>query len=130
MACDVAGRLLDREQVRLPGLPRWRPDADEDDLRVANRVAGRADEPQPAGGDVATEEVVQPRLLEGHTADLERLELGLVLIGAGDLMAEFGQRDARHEADVTCPDDGDPHQTASRRFGMRPAPASSDSIQV
>jgi hypothetical protein len=64
---------------------------------------------EAAGFDVFPDEIIEARLVNGHAAGLEELDLGGVLIDADDLVADFGKAGPGHQTDITSSNDGQLH---------------------
>src|SRR5215211_3018753 len=89
---------------------RWCPDGDEDRLRIAHwrgEVGGKV---EPSFARIALDQFGEPRLENRDQAALKRLDLGSVLIDAGDMMTEIGKARSRHKADIASPDHGNTHR--------------------
>ena len=86
-----------------------RADRDEHRLRLGNGGGKVGGEEQAAVADVAGDQLLQPRLEDRHDALLQPRDLGRVLVDAGDDMAEVRKAGTRDQADIACPDHGNPH---------------------
>ena len=86
-----------------------RADGDEHDVRRLDRRRQVGRERQPLFGDVAADDLFEPRLVDRHLAGGQRGDLCRVLVHARDRVAVLGQAGAQHESDVTGPHDGDFH---------------------
>ncbi len=90
--------------------------ADRDEHRVGGRNRGRelGGELQPAAARIGRDQLVQPRLEDGHFAALERGDFAAVLVDAGHLVAEIGKAGPGNEADIAGADHGNAHAYPSR----------------
>jgi hypothetical protein len=89
---DLARRLIDEGEVRVSvAAPRRRADRDEHRVRFRHRRLQLGRELQPPSLRIGRDEFGQARLVDRHLASLERIDLGTVLVDAGDLMAEIGK---------------------------------------
>ena len=64
---------------------------------------------QPLGLDVALDQLGQPRLVDRDLAAVEGVDLLLVDVDAGHVVAALGEAGAGDQADVTGADHGDLH---------------------
>ncbi len=92
---------------------RGRAHGDEHDLGLTHRMGEVGVELQPARSDVAAYQVVEARLEDRHLAGLEALDLGGVLVDAGDLVAEVGEAGAGDQADIARTDHRNAHGALS-----------------
>jgi len=97
---------------------RGRPDRDEDRLGPFHPCGKLAGEGQPAGRDVAGNQLVEPGLEDRHHALFERADLGFVLVDADDVMAEVREAGAGHQPDIAGSDNRDAHFSGSRRWWL------------
>ena len=85
--------------------------ADRDELEQAVldafRRVGR--EVEAPGGEIALEQIVQPRLVDRRLAALEHLHFALVDIHAQHVVADLGEARTRDQADVAGTEDGKTH---------------------
>ena len=77
--------------------------ADRDHLEQAVRDAfgGIGREPQPALGHVALDQLVEARLVDGHLAAIETLDLARIDVDADDLVARIGEARSGDQSNVT-----------------------------
>src|SRR5690606_39102286 len=66
-------------------------------------------EAQPAFGDVAGDDGLEPRLPDGDDASLELVDLALVDVDADHGVADFRQAGTRDETDIAGTEDGEFH---------------------
>ena len=76
-------------------------------LAHRRRKLGR--EADPPHAQVALKQLLEARLVDRHTPATELLDPLRILVGAGDLPAEFGEAGGRDEADIARPDHADVH---------------------
>ena len=89
--------------------PRRRADGDEDRLGALHAFGQIGGEGEPAGRDVARDELVEARLEDRHDAPLQRVDLGLILVDADDVMAEVRKAGSGNQADIAGSDHRDAH---------------------
>ena len=89
--------------------PRRRADGDEDGIRGAHRRRRIGLEKQPRLLRILRNEIVEARLENGDRAGSQRLDLGLILVDAGDHMAEIGEACPGHQSDIPRPDHRNAH---------------------
>ena len=89
--------------------------ADGDEYRIRPRRGRRqvGAEGEPAGPHVAVDQRLEPGLVDRHLAAPQPLDLGLVLVDAGDLDAELGEAGAGHQPDIAAADHHDAHRSRS-----------------
>src|SRR5256885_1136241 len=79
--------------------------------RSASATSGqRGGEAEAAVGAVAGDHLLQARLVDGHAAGVEQLDLARVLVDAHHVVAAVGEAGAGDQADVAGADDRDPHR--------------------
>ena len=123
---DHDGALLDLSQlvqhrphggeVRVPGVGRRRADADEHEACAVDRLARVEREGQPITG--ARQHLLEPRLVEGHPAGAQRLDLLGDDVANDDVVPEIGEARPRDETRVARAEDRDPfaHASQARRL--------------
>jgi len=119
-AADLCGDGFDRAEIRAAILARRRADGDEDDLRTAHRVLEIGREFEAPGLVVFRDDVAEARLVDRDPALDQGLNLLLVLIYAGDVVARFSEARPRHETDVTGSNHCDAHLTPPGTPPRRP----------
>src|SRR5213596_2959770 len=72
----------------------------EDNVGVLDALLGGICKAQPAAGNVAFHHFVERGLINWHAARPEELHLVRVLIDADNVMADFGETGAGHQAHV------------------------------
>ena len=111
---DLARCLIDIGEVGMAvAAARWRPDRDEDRIRLAHRLAQILGEGEPSRLDIVGDELGEAGLEDRHLAPLQGRDLARVLVDAGDHMAEIGKAGPRHEADIARSDHRDAHAVPS-----------------
>ena len=70
-------------------------------------------EVQPLGRDVALDQLGQARLVDRHLAAVEHVDLLLVAVDAGHVVAALGEAGAGDQADVAGANDGDFHERSA-----------------
>src|SRR5262249_41332713 len=85
-------------------------DGDEADLGGPHGGHEIGREPQPALGEVAADQLLEARLVDGDAALLEHRDLGLVDVDAEDVVAALGEARPGHQTDVAGPDDTQFHR--------------------
>src|SRR5690606_27568230 len=112
---DLAGQVareldhggLDVRQVRARLVLALRgADADEVDVGEVGDGLDVGGEAQAPRFEVLLEQLGQPRLVEGHGARGERLDLGLVDVVADDLVAELGEADRVRRLQIAAAEEG------------------------
>ena len=88
---------------------RRRADSDEDGIRRPHRGRRIGLEKQTTLPRILRNEIVETRLENGDRAGSQRLDLGLILVDAGDHMAEIGEACPRHQSDIPRPDHRNAH---------------------
>src|ERR1700679_467132 len=83
--------------------PGRRADGDEHRIGLADRLGAFRGEAKPRLADIALHKLLKARLIERHLAALELGDLGLVLVDAGDRMAEVGETGPRDQPDIAGP---------------------------
>ena len=120
-ARDFARRLIDVGQVGMAvAAPRGRADRDEHRVGVAHGLGQVGREGQAALAHVVGDEIGQPRLEDRHLAALQRVDLGRVLVDAGDDVPEIGKTRARDQANIPAPDHRNPHESPISVFALFP----------
>ena len=71
---------------------------------LVHAVLGAVGETQPAGGDVALDDFLQTRLVDGDVAGLKGLDLLLVVVHADDVMADIGETRPADQPHVAAAD--------------------------
>ena len=66
-------------------------------------------EGQPPALGIGLDQRLEPRLPDRHPAGVQAVDLGLVLVDAGHVMAEIGEAGAGHEPDIAGADHRDAH---------------------
>jgi hypothetical protein len=79
-------------------------DGNKDEVGLAYRGIVAGGELQPSSGDVALDEIIQARLVDGHYAFFQLGDFFLADIDAGDVGAEFREAGAGDEADIAGAD--------------------------
>ena|SRR5437016_7448374 len=132
---DAFGDRLDGPEIRLTVRFGRRADRDEDYVGPPDADREIRPESQAAVGDVARHHLLEPRLIDGHTARAEDGNLLNVLVDADHVVAEVGEDRPRDKPDVSGPNHADVHDKRSRlnaRLGIRntvnskPSPPESD----
>src|SRR5439155_24610072 len=85
---------------------------DEDHLALADRLREIGREREPALGDVATDQLLESRLVDRHRALLERLDLRDDVVDADDVVTALREAGAGDESHVAGPDDAELHDRA------------------
>ena len=106
---DLAADLFDVGHVGLAPIARRGADGDEDDLGERGAFLDGRRELQPAGGDVAVNHFFEPRLVDGHFAAFQDLDLALVVVHAQHVVADLGEAGARNQSDVSGSNNCDFH---------------------
>jgi hypothetical protein len=107
---DLFGRGIDVGKVCVAvAPPRGRAHGDEHRIGILHRFGGVSGKEQALFLDVAGDEGLEAGLVDRHDAGLELVDLRLVLVHAGDDVAEIGKTGARHEADIARSDNRDTH---------------------
>src|SRR5205085_94132 len=88
---------------------RWRADGEHHDERFFNRAIDLGSELQPAFADVLGDQRLKPRLVDGHLARFDHLDLLGITVDADDAVAEFGKARATHQPDIPGSDYCDVH---------------------
>ena len=114
------GHLHRDAQVRVAVVALRRPYRDEHHLRASDGPGQVGGEGDPLGRDIAPEQLLEARLVDGRLAPPERLHLGLVHVDTGHEVARLGEAGARHEADVPGSHHCDSHAPAAPSKGARP----------
>jgi hypothetical protein len=100
------GGHADVLQIRFTVDPGRGAHGDEDKLGVPQPFFIRCAETQPARGNVAADHLFEPRFVDRRFAFPERLDLALVDVDAGDLVAQVSEACACHQAHVAGADHG------------------------
>ena len=109
LSAIAAMTLSTAPEVGVSGRARRRADADEDDVRVAQRDGRVRGEAQPPLALEKAELALQVGLVVGSLTALERGELARVGLQAGDVLAHSSQAGGGDEPDVAEADHGDLH---------------------
>ncbi len=104
---DAARRIADILQVGLAAPALGRADGDERKLGIGHPVLVLAGKAQPAGLGVATDHLLQSRLVDRHLAGAEPVDPWAVHVHAGDLVAQVGKAGAGGQADIAGADHTD-----------------------
>ena len=72
---------------------------------MVHAVLGAVGEAQAAGGDVALDDLLQTRLVDGDVAGLEGLDLLRVVVDADDMVAHIGETRPADQPDVAAAND-------------------------
>ncbi len=94
--------------------PRRRADRDEHRLGSLHSLGEVGREVEPAALDIGLDQRLEPRLPDRHLAGIEAVDLVLVLVDAGHMVAEIGEAGARHEPDIAGADHRDAHVLSRR----------------
>ncbi len=108
-ATDLGRDRLDLREIGLAAVFRWRADGDEDHVRLTDAGGEVRREGEPAIVGVPDHHLLEARLVDGHPAGLERLDLRAVVVHADDVIAQIGEHRTRDQADVSSADDADVH---------------------
>ena len=112
---DLGGRRVDVGQIRMAvAVARGRPDRDEDGLHIGDRAGQIGRKREPLFADVALHEFLQPGLVDRDATLAKGRDLGLVMVDAGDVVAEVREAGAGHQPDIT--------RTRSLRFANHRSP--------
>ncbi|MND97298.1 hypothetical protein D3C80_896160 [compost metagenome] len=84
-------------------------DGDKDKLRTLDGFRQIGGESQPAKGEIALHQFVQPRLIDRHDAALQPDNLRGVLVDADDLVSPCRETRATDQSDISRSDDSDLH---------------------
>jgi hypothetical protein len=106
---DQAGDVVDCGQVGITRRQRRRVDADEDHIAVTHGLAGIGGEGQTAGRQSAPDHLLQIRFKKRHLSFLEAIDFGFVYVGADNIVADFSQTGAGHQADIPTTYECDSH---------------------
>ncbi len=98
---------------------RRRADGDEDEFGLAQRLGIVSGEMQPAGGHVAMDDFLQPRLVDRQLAALEAGDPVGVDVEGHNPVAQVGEARPGDQADIADPDDGDLLQACASDAGAR-----------
>ena len=115
---DGVGHRVDEAHLRRAVVPLGGAHGDEDDGPVAHGLLHLGGEAQTLLLDVALDDVLEPRLEEGHLALPELLDLSLVHVGADDLVARVRQTSAHDQTHVPAANDCDSHCQSSLCLGL------------
>ena len=108
---NLARRGEYEREIRKPvAAPGRRPDGDHHHIGRRNGRIELGGEGQPAGFDVAFDEILKPVLEDRNFAALEPGDLGCVLVDTCDDVAEIGKTGAGDETDIAGADDGYVHE--------------------
>jgi len=94
-------------EVRLPVGSPGSSHADEQDLVVPDRRRQVGRELDPALPDVLFQQLFEPELVEGDLAAFKALDLALIGVHTGDLVAEVGQAGPGDQPHVSRPHHAD-----------------------
>jgi hypothetical protein len=89
--------------------PRRRADRDEHRVGLGDRAFQIGRKIEPAARHVVGDETVEIGLVDRDLALAQRRDLLLVLVDAGDVMAEIGKARAGNKADIAGADHRDAH---------------------
>jgi len=89
--------------------PHRRAHGEEHEVRLAHRRRKLGREADPPHAQVALKQLLEARLVDRHMPATELLDPLRILVGAGNLPAEFGEAGGRDEADIARPDHADVH---------------------
>jgi hypothetical protein len=101
---DAACSGQDVGQVGAAVFVRRRADGQEDDVGVVDGIVIVRREQQAAGSGVALDEAVQAGFVDGDDPVLQHRDLARVDVQAQHGIADVGETCARHQSDVTSPD--------------------------
>ena len=108
-AGDALGGVLDIGQVGRAVLLGRGADGDEDDLGLLHGGVQVRGELEAAIGDVAPDHLLQARLVDGHDALVQAVDLGRDLVHADHVVAHVRKDDARDQPDIPCSDNANVH---------------------
>ncbi|MHC2678846.1 hypothetical protein ACVJDU_000410 [Bradyrhizobium diazoefficiens] len=89
---------------------RRRADRDEDGIGVRDRLRQVGGEVEPLGLDVGRDQLVEPGLVDRDLAAMERRDLLLVLVDAGDVVTEIRKAGPGHQSHIARSDHRDSHE--------------------
>ncbi len=111
---DLPGRAQDVLQVCAAVLTGRRAHGDEHDFGACDALGVVRGEAQPAVADVALQELLEARLVDGHDPAFQPVDLGLIDVDADDGVPALGEASSGNQADVARTDDGNAHEVVSR----------------
>src|SRR5512133_1845006 len=79
---------------------RWHSDRDEDRVRRTHGLGKFGGKPQSTFTKIMVDQLGKSGLGDRHVAALERFDLALVPIHAGDMVTEIGKARSRHETNI------------------------------
>ena len=107
---DLLGGLAHVGEVGVAvAAPAGRADRDEHQVGVGHRGRQVLVELEAPGRGVARHQRVQPGLIDRNLVAAQPPDLQLILVDAGDMVAELGEAGARYQADIAGPDHCDFH---------------------
>ena len=104
-------------EVRGPILVGRRADGDEYDLGALHRLTHIGREAEATLAEVVEDEGLEGGLVDRQLSLSQPRDLPRVHVGAQHVVARLGETSAEDEPDVTRPDDGNLHRSASGRRG-------------
>ncbi len=102
LRCNQASSAVNGAEVRVAILQRRRTDANEDDIAETHRlgkIGGKSESPRC---DIVYDEILQMGLVDGQTTSAEGFDLVLIIVGAKNRVADFGQTCSRHQTDIAA----------------------------
>jgi hypothetical protein len=106
---DLACGGLHRAQIGFAAGALRRAHRNEDHGPPGDRLAHFGRKPQPPGGVVPRDHILQPGLVERAATGIQKRDAGRIAIHATDLVAELGQASAGDQTDIAGSNDADPH---------------------
>ena len=111
---DLVGGLVNEGEIGgIFAAPGGRADGDHHHIGGGDRRGKLDSEAQPAGAAAGAHQVLEPRLMDRHSALLKRADPFGVMVDQRHVIAELGETGPRHQAHVARTDDGNLHDAIS-----------------
>src|SRR5271165_2640901 len=98
---DLARNSFDVGEVHAAVWLRWSGDSNENNLGMLNAIFDAVRKTQPARGNVAMNDFVQPGLVDRYMPALQGVDLSLVVVYADNTMADIGQAGTSHKTYIS-----------------------------